>query len=185
MTLMGIVAAVAAVLVVVTAPESPGAAWKIAVAGGFLALAAATRSLSRALDRGSAAAGLWLEGAGVPVAGLWALGAVVQGVTAEAWPWRWALVAQVLGAAVWAVVAVVTGAVAARAAREASERAVAQERHGRLKEAAAAVLAGGETSGVRVDLATRVLASRPGELGDALVEEEIEAALRASHGGRR
>jgi hypothetical protein len=175
---MAILAAVLAVIVLVSAPESPTGPWWIAVAGVVLALAATAVSLARAIRGGAQAAGVWLHGAGIPVAALWGAASLAQCLTAGWWSWRLALVVQVLAAALWGVVALVGGAAAERANQEESERARARERHARLRQAAEQVIASGERTGVRAEMAARVLASRPGELGDALYEEELESVFR-------
>ena len=165
-----------ALLALPTHPDTP---WCIAVAGLALSIAAMGRSLLGAVAGGVSSAGLWLRGAGALVAAFWAFGSLAQGMTASMWSWRVATVVQVLVAALWGVVALVTGAAAQAAQREALERAATLERHQRLIDAARAVLDHGRT-GVRADVAERVLRSRPGELGDALAEEELEEALRGS-----
>lgn len=170
-------------IVLLAAPEAISAAFVVAAVCLAAATAATVLSVRRTLGWNRREAGVWLEGAAIPVGVLWMLGAFVQGLTSTWWSWKVATALELVAACAWAVVTMAAAAAAAAALQEDTERAASEERHERLLAAARDVMAMDERTGVRAELAARVLNSRPGELGDALAEEEMEGALRA--GGRR
>lgn len=177
-TITALFAVLLAAIVALATPTTLGAAFVVGAASLALALVATIVSVRRLFARRAGDAGVWLEGATVPVAALWSLVAFAQTLSAAWWSWRVAVGVELVVAASWAAVAIVTGAAAGAAATTEREQAEAGEQHARLVAAAKAVLAAGVPTRVRVTrLAERVIASAPGELGDPVATEEMETEL--------
>ncbi len=182
--LVAVLGVVLAGIVLLAAPATPGVAFFVAAASLVAATLAALVGVRRTLANERSSAGVWLQGATVPVGLLWMGGAFVQALTSPWWSWKAATAVDLVAAGIWAMTSMVAGAAANAARRDEVEREAGRERHARLLAAARDALGAGERTGVRVELAERVLRSRPGELGDALAEENIESQLRTAHGER-
>jgi hypothetical protein len=157
--LLAVVAAVLGTLLLVAAPESPPLAFFVGLAGlaaAFVALALAVRGV---VGRSRQSAGLWFSGATIPVALLWLLFAFVQTLTASFWPWKLALVLQVLAGAVHTVIALVAGAAASASDRDERTQAGIAALEARIAVAAQRVLEASAQSRqrVRIDAAVRPL----------------------------
>jgi len=185
-----VLAALAGVLVLVTLPSVLSGAFILGAASLALATVALLGVIRSVTARPRGSAGVWLGAAPIPVAMLWAAGALVQTMTAAFWSWKLALAVEALGAGATAIVTLLASAAAGAAVREEQDEAEQREAAQRVRTAAERLLAVSRTSAERPRIeavTTRLLQAPRAAYADPLeadaVETELERLTRAVPSG--